>query len=108
MISTYNSNPNDIEAYIYPSIRKCHFEVEYDVYKQFKDKISNIDKYTIKKGIKYHISLQDIVKDNLINLDITNIHDSNICTYCNHDKFYSYRYNKTNDRNILLAYIKEK
>lgn len=108
MVSNYATNTSNIEAYIYPSIRKCHFEVEEDVYKLFENKITNIDKYTTHKGIKYYIDLQQIVKDNLADLGITNIKDSNICTYCCHDKFYSYRYNKTANRNILLAMIKEK
>ena len=107
MINKFNSKPQNINAYIYPSIRICHFEVEEDVYSLFKDKIKNIDKYTIKKDIKYYIDLQSIIKDNLINIGITNITDINICTYCNNNLYHSYRYNHTNKRNILLAMIKE-
>ena len=43
MIKRYHSNPLNITAYLYPSIRKCHFEIEDDVYKLFKEKITNID-----------------------------------------------------------------
>ena len=107
MQDKYNSKPQNINAYIYPSIRQCHFEIEEDVYKLFKDKIKNINKYTIKKDIKYYIDLQSIIIDNLKELGINNIFDTNICTYCNHDKYYSYRYNHTDKRNILLAMIKE-
>lgn len=107
MISKYNSNKDNIYVYIYPSIRQCHFEVEHDVYSLFKNKISNIDKYTKLKDIKYYIDLQSIIKDNLKNIGINNIIDTNICTYCNHNKYYSYRYNHTDKRNILLAMIKE-
>ena len=107
MITVYNTNPSNIISCIYPSIRKCHFEVEYDVYSKFKEEIENIDKYTNKKGSKYYIDMQSIIKDKLINLGITNIIDTSICTYCNNDKYYSYRYNHTDKRNILLAMIKE-
>lgn len=107
MQDKYNSKPQNINVYIYPSIRQCHFEIEEDVYKLFKDKIKNIDKYTIKKDIKYYINLQSIIIDNLKELGINNIIDTNICTYCNHNKYYSYRYNHTDKRNILLAMIKE-
>ena len=107
MENIYNSKPNNIYAYIYPSIRKCHFEVEYDVYKQFKDNIKNIDKYTTKKDIKYYIDMQSIIKDKLTKLGINNIIDTNICTYCNHVKYHSYRYDHADKRNILLAMIKE-
>ena len=107
MMNKFNSQKEFLSAYIYPSIRNCHFEVEFDVYSLFKDKIKNIDNYTTKKGIKYYIDLQSIIKDSLKELGITNIVDTNICTYCNHDKYYSYRYNHTDKRNILLAMIKE-
>lgn len=106
MIEIYHSKKENIYVYLYPSIRKCHFEVEDDVYKLFKDKIKNIDKYTNKKGIKYYIDLQQIVIDNLKENNINNIYDSKICTYCNHDIYHSYRYNRTNKRNYLLAMIK--
>lgn len=107
MEKKFNSKGENIQAYIYPSIRQCHFEVEEDVYSLFKNKIDNIDKYTIRKDIKYHIDLQSIIKDKLINLGITDIIDSNICTYCNHKTYHSYRYNHTDKRNILLVMIKE-
>lgn len=107
MINKFNSKVENIYAYIYPSIRKCHFEVEYDVYSLFKDKIPNIDKYTTTNKNKYYIDLQSIIKDNLYNIGISNIIDTNICTYCQKDKYHSYRYNHTNKRNILLAMIKE-
>lgn len=107
MINNFNSQKEFLSAYIYPSIKNCHFEVEFDVYSLFKDKIKNIDNYTTKKDLKYNIDLQSIIKDNLKELGITNITDTNICTYCNHDKYYSYRYNHTDKRNILLAMIKE-
>lgn len=107
MINKFNSKKENISAYIYPSIRKCHFEVEDDVYTLFKDKIENIDKYTKQRDIKYYIDLQQIIKDELNKVGITNIIDTNICTYCNHDKYHSYRYNHTDKRNILLAMIKE-
>ena len=105
MIEIYHSKKEDISVYLYPSIRKCHFEVEIDVYNQFKNKIKNIDKYTTKKEIKYYIDLQQIVIDNLKQNDIKEIYDSKICTYCNHNIYHSYRYNHTNKRNYLLVII---
>ena len=107
MLSKYNSKKENIYVYIYPSIRQCHFEVEEDVYSLFKDTITNINKYTNKLENKYYIDMQSIIKDNLIEIGITNIIDTNICTYCNHNIYHSYRYNHTDKRNILLAMIKE-
>ena len=107
MITNFGSKKENIYVYIYPSIRKCHFEVEHDVYSLFKNKFNNIDKYTSKKDIKYYIDMQSIIIDELKELGINNIYDTNICTYCNHDKYHSYRYNHTDKRNILLTMIKE-
>jgi len=107
MMDKFNSKPSNIYSYIYPSIRQCHFEVEQDVYSKFKEKIKDIDKYTIRKDIKYYINLQDIIKDNLKELGINNIIDTDVCTYCNNNIYHSYRYNHTDKRNILLAMIKE-
>ena len=107
MITKFNSKKENIYVYIYPSIRKCHFEVEYDVYSLFKNKFNNIDKYTNKLDIKYYIDMQSIIKDELKEIGINNIYDTNICTYCNHNIYHSYRYNHTDKRNILLAMIKE-
>ena len=101
MINKFNCNPSNIEAYLYPSIRNCHFEVDNDVYQLFKLKYND---YITKKDTKYLIDLQSIVKSQLTLLGITKITDSNICTYCNNDKYYSYRFNKTNERNYLIAY----
>lgn len=106
IIDKYNSKKENISAYLYPSIRKCHFEVEEDIYKLFKEKTNNIGRYTTKKNTKYYIDLQQIVIDNLKENGINNIHDSGICTYCNHDLYYSYRYNHTDKRNYLIAALK--
>lgn len=47
LINKYNCNVNDIEAYIYPCIQKCCFEVDEDVKEKF---INNFD--DIKECIK--------------------------------------------------------
>ncbi len=107
MIATYQVDPKNIKAYLYPSIRKCHFEVDEGVYNMFKEKRPYIDEYTEKKGNKYYIDLPGIVIKDLKDNNINDIKDSNICTYCHHDIYHSYRYNHTDKRNYLVAMIKE-
>lgn len=101
MIETYNCNPEDIEIYIWPSIRKCHFEVDKDV----KNECEEIFKYTertnefIEKGEvkegkqKYFIDTVLINRILFLNHGIkeNNIYDCNICSVCNSDKVRSYR-----------------
>lgn len=109
MIDTYNSNPNDIEAYLTPSIMKCCFEVDKDVVDMFKDNFDDIVDLIslgdIKEGKqKYYIDLLTLNKRTLLNLGIKeeNIISSNICSKCN-DNIQSYRRDKSESgRNIAI------
>ena len=96
MKEEYGSNPKDIIVCICPSIRKCHFEVEQEVYQMFYDEFKNLDKIDeiIKKdGDKWYI---DTVLINKIILKDTgileeNIEDSGICSVCSKEKIHSFR-----------------
>lgn len=101
MIEEYDCNPEDIEIYICPSIRKCHFEVDEEV----KNECEEIFEYTerteefIKKGEikdgkqKYFIDTVLINRILFLNQGIkeNNIYDCEICSVCNSDKVRSYR-----------------
>ena len=101
MINCYACKPEDIEIYICPSIRKCHFEVDEDV-KQLCEEIFKftgkteefIEKGQVKRGLqKYMI---DTVKINKIlflenGIKEENIYDCDICSVCHSDKIRSYR-----------------
>ena len=101
MIKEYGCNPENIEVFIWPSIRKCHFEVDEDVkieceeifnYTGMVDKF--IEKGDIKEGKqKYFIDTILINRILFINQGIkeSNIYDCEICSVCNSDKIRSYR-----------------
>lgn len=103
MIEEYKCKPEDINCFICPSIRKCHFEVDEDVKKLFEKTFEGLyTKEFIFKGDiiegkqKYYI---DTVKINKIlfkklGLKEENIIDSNICSVCNNDKIHSFRIEK--------------
>ncbi len=101
MIKEYGCNPEDIEIYIWPSIRKCHFEVDEDVKTEcekifkFTNKLDEIIKIgEIKEGKqKYFIDTILINKILFLNHGIkeSNIYDCDICSVCNSDKIRSYR-----------------
>ena len=104
MINDYGSNPEDIIACICPYIKKCHFEVEYDVKKAFEEEFSYMKDFdeiisvgSVKQNIqKYNIDT-GIININLLKeagLREENIINSNICTVCNKSKFHSYRVDK--------------
>jgi copper oxidase (laccase) domain-containing protein len=101
MRDNYGSNPEDIICCICPSIRKCHFEVDEDV-KELCEGIfgftNELDSFIEKTDVidgkqKYKIDTVMINKILLKDLGLKekNIIDSNLCSVCNNDKFYSYR-----------------
>lgn len=98
MIEEYSCHPKDIICCIGPSIRKCHFEVEEEVYQLFKDTFSNREDI-IQKGKmiegkqKYWIDTVLINKIMLqeVGVQEENIIDSKLCTACHCDKMHSYR-----------------
>lgn len=95
MHDEFNSNYKDIIVCICPSIRKCHFEVDYDVYNLLKKEYYYEDIYE-QKGNKWYIDTIKINKILLLELGVqdNNIIDSNICTVCNGDIINSYRAHK--------------
>ena len=88
MVEEYGTNPVDLICGIGPSIMQCHFEVGDDVAQMFRDKYG--DKF-IEMQEKPHINLPAIVEKQLRECGVENIAQSNICTYCNNDIYYSYR-----------------
>ncbi len=96
MIDTYGCKSNDIICCIGPTIRKCHFEVDTDVYELFYEQFKEyIKMYDIIKKVneKYYIDTVALNKLMLqeIGLKKENIIDSKICTVCSQNLLHSYR-----------------
>ena len=96
MQNDFGCDPKDIIVCICPSIRKCHFEVDEDVYKLFLNqfnKLGNVDRFIEKKGEKWHIDTVLINKIILEQAGILeeNIEDCGICSVCNKNIVHSYR-----------------
>lgn len=113
MTCEFSSKPNDILAFISPSILKCCFEVDEDLVNNFKLVFNNINDLITKGEIKdnkqkYYIDLQELNKRVLKELGLkeSNIYVSNICTKCNTSKFYSHRGDKLGGRNVSLICLK--
>lgn len=111
MKDKYECDYNDILCFVCPCIMQDCFEVDFDVYEQFKNSYSNIeiDKYISidKNKKKYYIDQTNIIKDDLVNIgfEVNNIEIADICTVCNKDKFFSYRGGKENSSKRFCAII---
>jgi len=97
----YRSDLTDIEVFIGPHIKDCHFEVKDDVASQFK-----IGEAIIRDK-KTYINLSQTVGDQLIKLGILsgNISVSEECTYCLENKYFSYRRDNPKELATMIAYI---
>ncbi len=98
MEEAYGCLPENIEAYINPSILQCCFEVEDDVAQQFRDTVDNSDRYILKDRLvegrqKYRIDTAAINRDRLAALGLLpeKILLSGLCTRCGHADYHSYR-----------------
>lgn len=114
MVAEYGCHPKDIICCIGPSIRKCHFEVEEDVYQLFKDTFSHMENIIEKAKLvegkqKYYIDTVLINKMMLeeVGLQEENIVDSKLCTACYSHKMHSYRMSgKKAGRNTAIIGLK--
>ena len=95
MEQRYGSVPGDILTAIGPSIRQCGYEVDEEVKTAVQDATGEGD-YFSQKGDKYVLDLSAANRIQAITSGIQkeNIWQSGDCTFCNPDRFYSYRYSK--------------
>ena len=100
MINEFECRVSDIECFISPSIRKCHFEVDSYVKEMCEEIFSDYDFSEIitlgeikENKQKYMIDTVLINKQCLLRLGIKeeNIIDSNLCSVCHKDEIHSAR-----------------
>jgi hypothetical protein len=101
--TNFQSAPADIQAFIGPHLRSCHFGVQDDVSKMFSGYRDFMDS---REG-RYFIDLAAIVKNQLTGQGLSepNIGISQDCSYCLSDRYFSHRRDRTADIEAMLAYI---
>jgi len=102
-VKAMGGKSSDIIAGIGPGIQACHFEIKEDVLGKFADYPEAI----IHRGKKIFIDLPKIISRQLIEagLNIDNIESVGQCTFCEKEKFFSYRRDKPNQVEAMIAYI---
>jgi len=95
MQEKFGSIPEDISVAIGPSIRQCSYEVDKDVSNAVLEATGEGDYYR-REGDKYFIDLSSANRVQTLNMGILskNIWQSDECTFCKPEKYYSYRYLK--------------
>ena len=95
MINRFRCSPGNISVAIGPSIRQCSYEVAEDV-KTEVQKATGEGNYYRKQGEKYYVDLSSANRIQALTAGIPreNIWQSDECTFCEPDKFYSYRFSK--------------
>ena len=115
LIKEYNSNAENILAFIGPCIGKCHFEVSEDVKQEFEQVFSYLNRNNdiIEKSKKtegkYYIDTTLINRLILQEIGIKpcKIFESGICTMCNSKIMHSYRASgKEAGRNVAIIGLK--
>jgi YfiH family protein len=98
----------NIIAYIGPAICKDHFEVGPDVLEMFTQKDKNYGLYFNKNGTgKFNCDLTGITRSQLLKCGLlaNNIYLSGMCTYCDKERFFSYRRDGITGRIASLIWL---
>jgi hypothetical protein len=103
MKEKYGSMPSDICALIGPRIQAHHFEVQEDVAERFSDHPDRVQ----KRDGRIFIDLGRIIFDQLLDAGVlkTNIANDPACTYCEKENYFSFRRDKPNKLQAMVAYI---
>lgn len=109
LIENENCHPEQIYAYIGPSIEQRNFEAKDDIIELVqKMSFDTSSFYTKKDDGNYLLNSKGLIQQQLLNLEIP-IHNITVSPYCtieNENLFFSYRRDKTMHRNITMIRLK--
>lgn len=103
MQEQYGSRPDDMHVLIGPCIQQHHFEVQQDVAQMFQ---AYIEQITHLNG-RILVDLSSIIQRQLVDVGvpIEHIEQSEVCTYCEEERYFSYRRDKPEIVEAMVAYI---
>ncbi|MBU0712359.1 peptidoglycan editing factor PgeF [bacterium] len=101
MSSEYGAKPDDIYCAIGPSIRPCCYEVQRDMADQFPTDSIN------RKDDRLFLNLVEVIKSQLLVSGLLpgRIDDSEICTCCHYELFFSYRREGAQSGRMMMAAV---
>ncbi len=101
MKDTFNSNAQDIIAGIGPGIGTCHFEVKDDLMEKFKSYPAAFRQESGKNFMDLQLVAQKKLEECGVRQE--NIAVSPDCTYCQPDKYYSFRRDRTEPLQAMIV-----
>jgi polyphenol oxidase len=91
----------DLDAWIGPGIGPCHYEVD----GQLKDKFPDEFLLEGKDSEHWMLDLQGVAARQLKILGVEHVYQSNECTYCHPERFYSFRRDGITGRIAALIWM---
>ena len=91
----YGCRRGDIRAAIGPAIGPCCFETDADVPQAMEAALGGLAKPWVRQaGAKYHVDLKAINRAILLDAGLSEAHveKSDVCTCCEHRRYWSHRY----------------
>ena len=93
-------------AWLGPAIGPQAFEVGADVYSAYLEQRSEFEKAFTESGSdSWQMNIYEAAKIVLASADISNVYGGNLCTYTDHEKFYSFRRNAATGRMATLIWL---
>ncbi|WP_269619477.1 peptidoglycan editing factor PgeF [Zhongshania sp. BJYM1] len=113
-VKAFDCPPQELMAWIGPAISAPHFEVGAEVYQAFianfgavsAERIAQAFTPSPQKAGHFYADLNALASAQLQSLGLAWVGSSNICTYANADRFYSFRRDGQTGRQLSLIYIK--
>lgn len=93
-LATMVSAPDQLLAWMGPAIGSCHFEVGAEVREAFAGSLSaeSLEQcFQSAADAKYMANLVGIARAQLCELGVRQVSGDDYCTYCDADRYYSYR-----------------
>ena len=92
MVRSFGCKRSNIRAAIGPNIAKCHFETDGDVPAAMVEAYGpEAEAFIEKRGEKYYLDLKGINALALRRAGVAHIEISDVCTYCQCNRFWSHR-----------------
>ena len=103
MVLNFGTVPQKLLVGIGPGIRQCHFEIS----RENKNKYEKYPELVLERDGKCFVDLPGIIKLHFREGGVKDWHieDSNVCTYCDENEYFSYRRDKPKEVEPMVGHI---